>query len=183
MRAALAGLAGLALVAGAMPASAQEARLKSPVVTVDQERLFTQSAWGKRALAEIDKDSRELQAENRRIEAALTAEEKDLTDRRPTLPAAEFRKLADAFDEKVTGIRKAQDTKLRDLTARHDTARKEFFDAVLPVMGKVMEAQGAFAILDNRAVFMSVRSIDITDEVIAAADAELGDGTGTVTAP
>lgn len=183
MRQALAGFAGLSLLAGALPASTQEAPAKSPVVTVDQERLFVESAWGARALADIDKASRELQAENRRIEAALTAEEKDLTDRRPSLQPTDFRKLADAFDDKVSRIRKAQDTKLRDLTARHDAARKAFFDAVLPVMGKVMEAQGAFAILDNRAVFMSARSIDITDEVIAAADKELGDGTGPVTEP
>ena len=79
--------------------------LPSQVLTLDQERLFAQSAYGKRVVAEIEEASRVLAAENREIEARLAAEEKDLTVRRATLTAAEFRPLADGFDAKVTRIR------------------------------------------------------------------------------
>ena len=57
----------------------------SPILTVDQEDLFTQSAFGRRIRAELEEASRALAAENRRMEAELTAEERTLTDRRGSL--------------------------------------------------------------------------------------------------
>ncbi len=158
---------------------AQQAPPASAVLTVDQERLFSESLWGKRMQAELEAASRELQAENRKIEAALTAEEKALTDKRVTMAPADFRVLADEFDKRVTGIRAAQDGKARDLTARRDADRKAFLDSVLPIMGEVMTARGAVAILDSRAIFLSVRSIDATDAIVAAIDAKLGDGSAS----
>jgi Skp family chaperone for outer membrane proteins len=150
--------------------------LQSAILTVDLERLYGESLWGKRALAELEDASRALQAENRRIEAQLTAEEKALTNRRPDMPAAEFRKLADEFDTRVTGIREAQDAKARDLTRQRDADRQAFLDAALPLMGEVMRSRGAVAILDNRAIFLSVKAIDATDDIRARIDAGLGPG-------
>ena len=148
----------------------------SPVLTIDQDRLYTESLWGKRALADLEARSTGLQAENRKIEAALTAEEKTLTERRPIMAAEEFRKLADDFDRRVTGIRQAQDTKARDLTRYRDEDRQAFYDAALPVMGEVMDARGAVAILDKRAIFLSATAIDVTDTVRALIDRKLGAG-------
>lgn len=157
-------------------APAQEAPPASAILTVDQERLFNESLWGKRMQAELETASRALQAENRKIESALTAEEKALTDKRVTMAPADFRALADEFDKRVTEIRAAQDGKARDLTAQRDTDRKAFLDAVLPIMGEVMTARGAVAILDSRAIFLSVRSVDATDAIVKAIDAKLGEG-------
>ncbi len=182
-------MACLALGAAVSPALAQNeppaapsatvpaAQAAEPIafLTVDQDRLFTESLWGKRAEADLEKASQDLQAENRKIEAALTAEEKSLTERRATMAAPDFRKLADEFDSRVTGIRQAQDTKARDLTRKRDEDRQAFFQAALPIMGKAMQERGALAILDSRAIFLSVRSIDATDEMIAAIDKALGD--------
>jgi Skp family chaperone for outer membrane proteins len=149
---------------------------QSDLVIVDSERLFAESLWGKRVADELEVASRDLQAENRRIEAALTTEEKVLTDKRVKLPAEEFRKLADEFDTRVTGIRQAQADKVRELQARPEEERNRFLEAARPVIGEVMTAHGAVAVLDMRAVFLSVRSADITDEIIAALDERLGDG-------
>lgn len=168
-----AALAGLA----AVPSPAQETTAPaSPILTIDQERLYGQSLWGKRAEAEITAESQALQAENNRIEAELTAEEKSLTERRPTMPAPDFRKLADDFDQRVTGIRTAQDRKAREIAARRDQARQDFFNAALPVMADLLRARGAVAILDNRAVFVSARSIDATDDMRQRLDEVLGAG-------
>lgn len=158
------------------PPPSASAAVQSDLVIVDSERLFTESRWGKRVADKLDVASRDLQAENRRIEAALTAEEKALTDKRATLPAEEFRKLADEFDTRVTGIRQAQADKVRELQARPEEERDRFLEAARPIIGEVMTAHGAVAVLDMRAVFLSVRSADITDEIIAALDERLGDG-------
>ena len=174
MRPFAAFLLALSLAFG--PAAAQDKTAKSPVLTVDQERLYDGSLWGKRVLAELESASEALQTENRRIEAELTAEEKALTERRAALPAEEFRSLADAFDQRVQSVRKAQEAKLRDLTNRRDEERRKFFEVALPVMIGVMEKNGAVAILDHRAVLLSVRAIDATDQMLSAIDGELGDG-------
>ena len=178
-------IACLALGAATNPVSAQSDPAASPpaaqsaapiaFLTVDQDRLFAESLWGKRAEADLEKQSQDLQTENRKIEAALTAEEKSLTERRATMAAADFCKLADEFDTRVTGIRQAQDAKARDLTKKRDDDRQAFFQAALPIMGKVMQERGALAILDSRAIFLSVRSIDATTDMIAAIDKTLGD--------
>lgn len=169
-------VAGAALcLALAAPVVAQDVPA-SALLIIDVERLYSESAWGKRAQAEVDADSQALQAENRTIEATLTTEEKDLTEKRATMAPEEFRPLADAFDARVTVIRREQDAKARELTGRVEEDRKAFLDAAVPVIGEVMRARGAEAILDSRAVFLSAKSIDVTDEVRARIDTEVGDG-------
>lgn len=156
---------------------------QSPILTVDQERLYAQSLWGQRVEAELQAETRALQTENNRIEAELTAEEKSLTEKRPTMAPQDFRKLADDFDERVTGIRAAQDRKAADLVASRDRARQEFLAAALPVMAKVLSEHGAVAILDNRAVFVAARSVDATDALLKELDEALGAGPAPAPSP
>lgn len=160
---------------GAQPATTIE--VPSPVLTLDQERFFASSAWGRRAAAEIEAASADLAAENRRIEGELTTEERALTEERKTADPEAFRIKADAFDAKVVAIRAAQDQKGRDLAARRDTERQAFFAAALPVLGEVMTQRGAVAILDARAIFVAVNGVDVTDQLIAAVDTQVGAGT------
>jgi Skp family chaperone for outer membrane proteins len=155
---------------------AQEATAPLVVMTLDQERLFTGSAFGLAALAREAAATAELAAENQRIEQALEAEEKDLTARRSTLPADEFAALAAEFDTRVEQIRTTQDDKSRAITLRRDEDRKRFLQAAVPVLGGLLTEKGAVAILDKDAIILSLSSIDVTDEAIARVDAALGDG-------
>lgn len=180
------GVLALALALAAGAGAAQEApapaapSLQTPILTIDQDRLFAETLWGKRVAQRIEAASSDLAAENRRIEAELTAEEKDLTEKRPTLPAEEFRKLADAFDARVTEFRRSQDGKARMIGSIHDAERQAFFKAALPVMAAVLRRHGAVVVLDDRAIFLSADSIDATEEMVARIDAELGAGTDVV---
>lgn len=148
----------------------------SPVLTLDQDRLFQASAFGQRVSREIDAAVTALGSENRRIEAELASEEKDLTIRRAGMTAAGFRPLADAFDAKVVDIRRAQEEKLVALNGRRDLERQAFYRAAAPVLGDLVREAGAVAILDARAVFLSADRIDVTDEAIARVDQLLGAG-------
>ena len=183
MRGLVTALALIAALSG--PAPAQQAAESSvsatsgtsTILTLDQERLFEESQWGQRALAEINADSSDLAAENRRIEAELSAEEQDLANRRATMAAQEFRALADAFDAKVVEIRRNQDAKLRDLNRLSDAERQAFFTAVAPILRDyLLASEGAVAILDRRAILVAADAIDITDEAIALVDTRLGAG-------
>jgi len=171
---ALVALAGGPVAAQSIPPSLGEvvgAPDRSPVLTLDQERLFEESAFGRRLAEEIDAASRALAAENREIEARLTEEERALTDLRPTLPPEEFAGRADAFDARVEEIRAEQDAKSRALTRRRERARREFFESALPVLSAMMRERGASVILDAQAIFLSFDSIDITDAALDRLDA------------
>ena len=169
-----AALAGVGAAAQEAPRSA--INLPSPILTLDPERVYSGSLWGERVAADIDAELQALAAENERIALELTAEERDLTDRRATMAADEFRAAADAFDAKVSEIRRTQDAKSRDLARRADAEKLAFYQALLQPMSEVLTARGAVAILDRAAIFLASDTIDVTDEVIARANALLGAG-------
>lgn len=148
----------------------------SPILTLDQDRLFAGTLWGKRAAARIEAASEDLSSENRKIEVELIAEEKSLTERRSGMPADEFRTAAEAFDARVTEIRQSQDTKARAIGRMREDERQRFYSSAFPVIGDVLRARGAMVVLDSRAIFLSADSIDITDELIARIDETLGAG-------
>lgn len=153
------------------------------VLTIEQDRFFTESAFGKASLAREREASQALDVENKQIEAALIAEEQDLTTRRETLPADEFAALASAFDAKVERIRDEQDAKVRDLSRARDADRQAFLRAAVPVLGDLMGEKGAVAILEKSSVILSLTAIDVTDEAIARVDAVLPLGTTPPPAP
>ncbi|TDL83557.1 OmpH family outer membrane protein [Palleronia sediminis] len=145
----------------------------NPVVVVDQERLFQESAFGAAALDEIERQSEALAAENRRIEAELTEDERDLTEQRATLPMDEFRAKANAFDQRVQRLRDEQDVKTAALTRLRDAARQGFFRQAAPVLSDLMAELGATVLLDSREVLAVAGGGDITDLAIARVDAAI----------
>ncbi|HSF63071.1 MAG TPA: OmpH family outer membrane protein [Paracoccaceae bacterium] len=185
-----AGLTGAALAATlALPLAAQEAPppaapetetlpIQSPVLILRQDELFDRSAFGRASLVRLDEANRALLAENRQIETALEAEERDLTDQRARLPAPEFRALAEAFDAKVEGIRAAQEAKGRAIARSRDEDRQRFFSAALPILAEIMRDAGAAVILNDEAVILSFDRVDITALAVARIDAAIGTGEG-----
>ena len=165
-------IAALSLVPVA-PAPAQEL-VQSPVVTLNQERLYTSSAFGRRVKSDLDRRSEVLASENRRIETQLIEEERKLTDERAGMPVAEFRALATDFDERVTEIRQAQTEKEEDLQRFADRERSRFFTLIVPILQELIVETGAVAILSSSAVLLARGEIDITDLAIARADTRLG---------
>ena len=176
----LAVLALLLFLSGPLLAQAVPV-VQSPILTIDSEQLFVQSEFGKRFAADFEQQGKALEAENRRIEAELIAEEKDLTERRPTLTPEEFRTLADAFDEKVERIRAEQNAKSLALTQTTEAARRQFLIAARPVLEAIMQESNTALIVERRSIFLSVRAIDITELAIDRVNAEIGDGTGNDT--
>ena len=154
------------------------AEVVAPVLTVDQDALFTGSAWGRRVQAQLDAQGRRVSAENERLADQLAAEEAELTERRPEMEPAEFRQEAEAFDLRATQIRRERAQVVQELNAQAEADRTAFYQAALPVMGDLMASRGAVAVLDRRTVFVSLDAIDITDDLIALLDETLSDGAG-----
>ena len=125
------------------------------ILTLDQDRMYGLSLYGKAIEAKLQAHTQDLAAENRQIEADLSSEEASLTTQRKALSAAAFAKLAADFDAKVEKIRAEQEAKAKQLATDRDTARKQFFDAAVPVLVEVMRKLGAYAILNRSAVVLS----------------------------
>ena len=168
----------LALVAGGLPVGgfAQEAptttspsaapAFQSQVLTINQQRLFEDSEFGRSSLTRLEADSRTLQAEIRKIESDLEIEERLLTERRATLSPAEFQPLARAFDDKVEKIRAAWGAKDRDLKRQRDQDQQTFFETTVPILAELMQEMGAVLLVDQSTVVLSLDRVDITQTAI-----------------
>ena len=177
MRRHAAGLAlALSLAVVAQVSWSQSVVQKTAIVTLDQDQLYLGTQYGRAVQAKFEAESAALLAENRKIDAALEAEERELTNKRATMTAQDFRPLAESFDNKATELRKAQEVKSTELANSRDADRQAFFQAVAPILGDYMVERGAVAILDKSAIVVSLGAIDITKEVIARIDTRLGDG-------
>lgn len=148
----------------------------SSVVVIDTDQLYRRTLMGQRIAADLETRARALQAENEQITAALTAEEKSLTERRATMDPVAFRAEAAEFDTRVQGIRRARDAAIATFEADRDGAPRAFIEQVRNLIGDEMIARGAVAVLDQRIVFLSLNSVDMTRDVIARIDETLGDG-------
>ena len=147
---------------------------QASVVTLSSEELFADSAFGQRVLREIEVESALLAEENERIVVELSQEEKELTEQRATLPAEEFRPLAEAFDTKVQSHREGQRAKLDALARRSEEAQQTFFEIVRPILVDLLREFGASVMIERSNVVVS--TTDITEAAIARIDAAIGDG-------
>lgn len=171
----LSGVSAFIILNAPVAAQPLEA-LQSPILTIEAERLFNDSEFGQRVAREREAESAVLSSENRRIEADLSSEEQDLTERRGSMDPDAFRTLADAFDEKVQQIRQTQDAKARALNQNGEADRVAFLQAAAPVLEQLMREAGAAVILERGSVFFSLNATDITDKAIERINAVIGDG-------
>lgn len=169
---------GAGIMVLAAQAHAQEA--PAPLLTLDQDRFFVESDFGRSAIERERAETAALEQENKRIEAELVAEEQSLTEQRKTLSAEEFAARATDFDEKVERIRSEQDAKARRLVEKRDQERKDFLRLAAPVLGELLGERQATAILDKGLVIVSLSAVDITDEAIAKLNAALAQPTTPV---
>lgn len=169
-------LVSLICTLAAPPVSAQDRFfVPSPILVVDEAALFAQSDYGKQVEADLTVARDALIAENRRIEAELATEERDLTERRPTMEPAAFREEAAAFDAKVVELRRAQDLRVQALNNRRDSALREFDTIVRPILSSIAIERGAVAVVKKESLLISANSIDITAEVIRRIDDKLSE--------
>jgi Skp family chaperone for outer membrane proteins len=157
-----------AIFASVLPA--QEVA-QNPVVTVDLERLVSETQIGQYMSFQMSEEAQSLQAELDAIEAELSAEEEDLIKKRETLDLNEFRVLAKAFDEKAVRLRQEQQAKIQTINEESSRRRQDLLRSFVPVLSQVMRDRGATVLLDRRSVVLDDRaSVDITDVAIMIID-------------
>ncbi len=158
-------------------AVAQEGGLpQSSVLTVDSDAVFSHSEFGRRVAQELAAEESVLLAENRRIQAELTEEERVLTEKRGSMEPDAFRAVAEAFDARVVQIRKEQDAKAANLEQRRLQEQEAFIRVASPILTKLMQDAGASVILERREVLLGDPAVDVTAIAIERLNKALGDG-------
>ncbi len=140
------------------------------IVSLDRERVFTDSIAGKRIQTEIEKRQNALRAENKLIDTQLTEEEKSLAEQRKIDPPDVFATKATAFDEKVKRVRQEQRDKGQKIVQFAQASRTDFFKQVAEVLRAYMAQNGVNLVLEANTVMMSAQQADITQEVINRLD-------------
>ena len=167
MRCLLVPIAALALLLPSVAVAQDSAvSIPPPILTIDQDRLFTETEPGLQITGELEARAESLANENEAIEAQLTEEEKSLTEQRAQMSVEAFTDVADAFDAKVQRIRAEQDQKARAIAEAGEEARQQFFNDIAVIISEIVRERGALIVLDRRDVFLSADRIDITDEAI-----------------
>lgn len=146
-------------------------QILSPILIIDREKLFAESAFGQSIMAQLNDISAGLEAETREIVTNLEAEELNLSMARSTLPAEEFRALADAFDIKVQQLRQSRSAAEEQQLLDIEKARIVFLEQVNPILATLMQEAGAIVLMERRDVVISANSIDITTKAISRIDA------------
>jgi len=157
--------------------------VSSDIVVIDSERLLTETAYGQRLQRDVQEERDRLIAHNERVAAELEAEEQSLTEMRGTVPPDEFRDMADAFDSKVTRLRRESETKSRELERRRDLAPLQFMRVVQPVLADLLNEANAVVMLDRRGVLLHADVADVTDLAISRIDAQVGAGPDALPQP
>lgn len=165
-----------ALLSAPIVFAQQQVLPQSQVLTVDSDVMFSQSQFGIRVAQELAADESILLAENRRIQAELTAEEKALTAKRSEMEADAFRAVAEAFDTRVVQIRKEQDEKAANLERRRQREQDAFIRVASPILTTLMRDAGAKVILERRDVLLADPAVDVTSFAIMRLNQVLGDG-------
>ncbi|MHA3913358.1 OmpH/Skp family outer membrane protein [Halovulum sp. GXIMD14793] len=146
------------------------AALAQPLLTVELENVLQQSEYGKSVLEEEASRIDALRQRGREIDSNFESEELRLTEQRATLPAEEFRKLADEFDARVIATRAELQQLGRALEQENQRRRQMFFNNVTPILVGILEETGATAIVEHRALLVARQDLNITQEVIKRLD-------------
>jgi Skp family chaperone for outer membrane proteins len=173
------------LLAAAAPGGAQQAATGPKIALIDANRLFTESKLGKSYGAKIDELNQKIRALQQEKEAGAAAQSAELTRLREELQKQDPSMTAADRTEKAQQIR----SKERDLQAFVEDGRaeiqslqqrvqeqaqslhNEYQSKMRPHIGAVAAEKGIDFLIDAAVTLQLNQTYNITDDVIAHADA------------
>jgi Skp family chaperone for outer membrane proteins len=158
----------LFLIFSALLMSSVEASedFKGKILYLDQNKVYSESIFGKNLEELFRVESKKLKEQNRRLTKELEIEEKRLTNEREGIPSDEFKILAQSFNTRVERVRKEQKEKSDTLKYKLEEERKYFFNAVYPLLLEFVVRTNATGILDSSVVIVGNSKLDVTNKVI-----------------
>ena len=166
----------LALLAFALLPVTSHAQQSSwgPILVIEMDRLLQESRPGQEVLRQNNADREARLAEGRAASLSLEQEERELTELRQSLDPAEFRELAQAFDEKVIATRREQEQLDQEFTRRADERVQSFYNEVVaPLIDRIADETDAMMIVHKEVTLVNRVDLNITAEVIKRLDASI----------
>jgi len=179
-----------AATSGSAQQPAAETKPGPKIALIDASRLFSDSKLGKSYAAKIDELNQKIRALQQEKEAGAAAQSAELTQLREELQKQDATMTAADRTEKAQQIR----SKERDLQAfvedgraeiqslqqrvqeQAQTLHNEYQSKMRPHIGAVAAAKGIDFLIDASVTLQLNQTYNITDDVIAHADAEEATG-------
>ena len=115
----------------------------SPFLFINQERLLTGSKAGQALLADEEKQRDTLRSEARALDSAFEAEERQLTDQRPTMKPEEFRSSPTPSTPASSRRGRIRTRRASSLAQEFDQRRRQFYARVAPLLVELMDRDGS----------------------------------------
>jgi outer membrane protein len=156
----------------AFPAGAQS--LQNPVIgIVDVQRVLRDAKASKSVRPEVNRLRGEFQKTVKAQEQRLRKAERELARQRVILAPEAFAQKRRAFSEDARKAQENVQTRRRELDRAVNNTNNEILKKLIVVAKEVAEAKKLNILLEKRFVFISVRSLDLTKEIIERLDKKL----------
>ncbi len=168
----------LAATLGITAPLAAQAIPTATIVLVDMDKVFTTSAAGKQAQAELKTRADGIQARLQSLSTQFGAEEQALGKTQPqqgATPAVIAAWQAKVKDFQTRKAKEEQDLRKRDadFQASRQSVLKQINEAAQPIISTVMKERGANIVLAEGATLQHIAALDVTPDVVSRLDKSL----------
>ena len=171
---------GVALALGASAAASAQA---APIVIVNIDRVYADSAAGKYAIAQMKPQIDQLQQRQRSYQEQFQREGAGIQQQaaapKPATPALVAQRERD-LQAKVRDLQQREQTaqtelgtRQRQLQATNQSVIQQINDAMNPIVTTIMKEKGAIVAMPTGATLQAAASVDVTAEVISRLDRAL----------
>ncbi len=148
------------------------------IVLVDMDKVFTTSAAGRQAQAELKTRADGIQARLQSLRTQFGAEEQALGKTQPAQGATPAVIAAWQTKVKDYGARKQKEEadlakRDADFQASRQSVLKQLNEAAQPIISTVMKERGASIVLAEGATLQHIAALDVTPDVVARLDKSL----------
>ncbi|GAA4041742.1 hypothetical protein GCM10022281_23540 [Sphingomonas rosea] len=173
-------LAALAATAVAAPAAAQTRIPAAVVAVVDTDRVYTECTACRSAVATLQSQAQQLQSRQQALAGPIQTEAQAIQTAFNALPAAQRTNPPAALKARAEKLEQQQNTANQELQRLQQNLQstqanvRQQIDARLgPVINTVMTQKGANVAVSTDATLARSNSVDITNDVLAALNAQL----------
>jgi Skp family chaperone for outer membrane proteins len=164
----------MALACLLLSAPMTEAIAAAPnVAIVDADKILSESKAAKSLQSQIKLKKETFQKEFSAKEKELKKTETDLLSQRETLSAEDFASKRKAYEAQILETRKLFQKRRNALDTGLSKAMESLRKNIIEAAAKIADEKGFDIVLTRDSVLIAEKSLDITDEVLGALDAQI----------
>jgi len=140
------------------------------IAVVDINGVLRSAAANGRIRELLDEQRLKFQGQFREVELDLQQKERDLVEKRKSLPKDKYQKLVAAFQQRVTNVQKEIQYKRQTIDNAYQKAQEELRKLAIEVIKEIAVERQIDMILKPDASVIFLPELNISDEVLARLD-------------